>query len=57
MNSRSPGYSAAAIPPSLARPGVQLGKYVSGPGSANVTPIRRLGGMRRVGNIGTSFGF
>lgn len=54
-----PGYSAA-MPAGPMRPAQQLGKYLTGPGSAaSVIPMRRsaLGGMRRVGNIGTSFGF
>jgi hypothetical protein len=42
-----PGVGVRAAPSPGARPGVQMGKYVSGPGSGSVTPIRRtMGAMK-----------
>lgn len=36
----------SAVPARGASPAMHMGKYISGPGSGNVTPLRRLGAMR-----------
>lgn len=42
-----PGIGVRAAPSASGRPGVQMGKYITGPGSGNVTPLRRtIGAMR-----------
>jgi hypothetical protein len=42
-----PGVGVRAAPNAGASPAMHMGKYVSGPGSGNVSPIRRtMGAMK-----------